>query len=128
MKTIAERDAGLAVVKHHATDEAVAGRLLEFAQSAKIIPVHRRGRLDFHTGDGAGSLFHHDIRFSAVLVPEMEKLDGCVLPARLSSQFLKRKRFQKVPQQSPVRRQGLGVSAEQSRGEGRYRRDATSDS
>ena len=87
MKVIAKGDGGLAVIEHHATDEAVAGRLL-----------------------------HHDIRFGAVLVPKMEELDRCVLPTRLSSQLPKRKRFQKLPQEGSVCHQSLDVGAEEGRG------------
>ncbi len=41
----------LAVVQHHVTCEAVAGRLLELAQPAEFRRGDGGGYLDFHAGD-----------------------------------------------------------------------------
>ena len=119
METIAKGDAGFAVIQPYATYEAVADCLFEFAQPTQVSRIHCRSRLDLHAGDGTRRLLDDNICLDAVLVSEMEELGRCVVPTCLPSQFLKYKRFQKMPQQSSICRKRLGVGAEQGCGETR---------
>lgn len=115
MKTFTEGDAGFTVIEHYAAYEAIAHRPFEFAQSAQVTGTHCGPRLDFHAGDGTRRLLDNDIRLGAVLVSKMEELGRRVVPAGLPSQFLIRKCFQEVAQQTSVCRQRFGVGAERPR-------------
>ena len=117
MKPVSEGHAGFAVVEHNAANKAGTDCPFEFAQSLKVLRSHRRGRLDFHAGNCTGCPPDHDVHFAAVRIPETEELRRCVVPACLPSQFLKRKRLQKMSQEGPVRRQRLDVGAEQRCGD-----------
>ena len=117
MKALAKGHAGFSVIEHYTSGEAVSSRLFEFVQSTKVSLLHRCCRLDFHASDSAGWLLNDDIHLRAVLVSEMEEFRLHIVPACLSSQFLKHKRFQKMSQQSSIRRQRPGIGAEHGRGE-----------
>ena len=68
METIAEGDAGFAVIEHYAANEAVASDLFKFTKPTQISRIHCSSRFDFPAADGTGFLLDNNICLDAVFV------------------------------------------------------------
>src|SRR3954451_789844 len=112
-ESITETGGRFAVIKHDSCDETFSGCSSQFLHAQKILDRDCCGRPDLNSNQLTRAALDHDVDLRTILVAKVKERDRLIAPARLSPQFLKNERLEKLAKESPVCRQSSGIYAKQ---------------